>query len=118
KLALVMFTFDFAEKLNDTDITVNCLHPASMMDTNLVKESGGKPRTSIKEGTDTVMYVATSPETENVTGRYFDHHKQTSAEKQAYDKNARKELHTLSVQFIELSQPHNQSLYPEKLERL
>ncbi|MEO8612481.1 MAG: SDR family NAD(P)-dependent oxidoreductase, partial [Chloroflexota bacterium] len=33
KLAQVMFTFDLAEQLRDDGITVNCLHPASLMPT-------------------------------------------------------------------------------------
>ena len=36
KLALVMFTFDLAEALREERITVNCLHPASLMNTKLV----------------------------------------------------------------------------------
>ena len=102
KLALVMFTFYLANELKDKGITVNCLHPASMMDTKMVREGGGKPRTAVQEGVDTVMYVATSPETENITGAYFDHHKQIRAEKQAYDENARNKLNELSIRLSKL----------------
>ncbi len=39
KLALAMFTFDLAEQLKDEQITVNCLHPASLMNTKMVYEA-------------------------------------------------------------------------------
>jgi len=98
KLAQIMFTFKLAQKLKDTEINVNCLHPASMMDTKLVREGGGEPKTSVKEGVDTVAYVATSPDTEHTTGVYFDHHKPTKAEPQAYDSEARDKLYELSLE--------------------
>jgi NAD(P)-dependent dehydrogenase (short-subunit alcohol dehydrogenase family) len=114
KLALIMFTFDLAEKLKAKGVTVNCLHPASMMDTKLVREGGRQSKTSVKEGTDTLVYVATSPETQNVTGAYFDHHKQTVADKQAYDKNSRNELFDLSLKLTEMPILHRTPLFSEK----
>ena len=107
KLALIMYTFDLAENLKDKGITVNCLHPASMMDTKLVRESGGKPRASVKEGTDTVMYVTASPETENITGAYFDHHQQATAHPQAYDSHAREKLHEITLKMTEIPIIHS-----------
>jgi len=101
KMALVMFSFDLAEKLKDIGITVNCLHPASMMNTKMVRESGATYMTTVEEGVDTVDYVATSPETKTITGAYFDHHSQEKAEVQAYDKKAREKLWELSVGLIE-----------------
>ena len=101
KMALVMFTFDLAEKLKNSGITVNCLHPASMMDTKMVRESGVTPITTVEEGRDTVSYVATSEETKNVTGAYFDHHRREKAEWQAYDKAAIKKLRELTLGLIE-----------------
>jgi len=97
KLALVMFTFSLAQELKNTQVNVNCLHPASMMDTKLVRKEGGEPRTSVKEGVDTIVYVATSPDTEHITGIYFDHHKPTKAEPQVYASKARDKLYELSL---------------------
>jgi len=101
KMALVMFSFDLAEKLKDSGVTVNCLHPASMMNTKMVRESGAAYMTTVEEGVDTVDYVATSLETEMITGAYFDHHNQEKAEVQAYDKKAREKLRELSIGLIE-----------------
>ena len=42
------------------------------------------------------MRLATSPELEGVTGRYFDGKRETRADRQAYDEAARKKLWDLS----------------------
>jgi NAD(P)-dependent dehydrogenase (short-subunit alcohol dehydrogenase family) len=43
KLALIIFTFDLAEELKGRDVTVNALHPATFMDTFMVREAGSAP---------------------------------------------------------------------------
>ena len=49
KLAQIMFTFELAERLNPLEVTVNALHPATLMDTKMVREgSGGSCRASTK----------------------------------------------------------------------
>ncbi|MBS3756850.1 MAG: SDR family NAD(P)-dependent oxidoreductase, partial [Desulfobacterales bacterium] len=39
KLAMILFTFDLAAQLKDSGITANCLHPATLMPTNMVLET-------------------------------------------------------------------------------
>ncbi len=39
KLAQILFTIDLAEELKDCKVTVNCLHPATYMDTTMVRQS-------------------------------------------------------------------------------
>ena len=72
KLTLVMFTFDLAEELEGTGVTVTCLHPATLMDTKMVFEAFGRASSSVQEGADATVYLVTSPELEGVTGKYFD----------------------------------------------
>ena len=43
KLAQILFTRELAERLGDRDVTVNALHPATLMDTNMVLGPGGTP---------------------------------------------------------------------------
>ena len=57
KLAQVMFTIDLAEQLKDAGITVNCLHPATFMNTNMVIESGYSPTSSVEEGADAILHA-------------------------------------------------------------
>ncbi|HEX5819133.1 MAG TPA: SDR family oxidoreductase [Gemmatimonadales bacterium] len=78
KLMNVLFTFELARRLEGTGLTVNALHPG-VIGTRLlvtyfprvlqpiVARVTGTP----DEGADTILYLATSPEVEGVTGRYF-----------------------------------------------
>jgi NAD(P)-dependent dehydrogenase (short-subunit alcohol dehydrogenase family) len=105
KLAQVMFTLDLALALKGTGVTVNCLHPATFMNTNMVIESGVKPLSSVEEGADAILHVATSPELEGKTGIYFDGKRPGRANAQAYDDAARERLRELSVRLTNLSAP-------------
>jgi len=96
KLAQVMFTFELAERLGGSGVTVNALHPASLMDTKMVLEAFGRSMSTVEEGAEATVRLATSPELEGVTGRYFDGTREGRAERQAYDEEARKRLWALS----------------------
>ncbi|MBK1438435.1 SDR family NAD(P)-dependent oxidoreductase [Parapedobacter sp. ISTM3] len=96
KLALVMLAMTLSHRLRDAGIRINSVHPASLMDTTLVRESNSRPRSSISEGVDAVLFVATSPEVADISGAFFDGKRQARAHDQAYDENARKMLFTIS----------------------
>jgi NAD(P)-dependent dehydrogenase (short-subunit alcohol dehydrogenase family) len=96
KLAQVMFTFELAERLRGTGVTVNALHPATLMDTKMVHQTFGHASSTVQEGTEAVVRLAASPELEGVTGRYFDGTREARADRQAYDAGARKRLWDLS----------------------
>jgi NAD(P)-dependent dehydrogenase (short-subunit alcohol dehydrogenase family) len=105
KLAQVMFTLDLALTLKDSGVTVNCLHPATFMNTNMVIESGVKPLSSIEEGADAILHLATSPDLEGKTGIYFNGKRPEQANAQAYDDAARERLRELSMHLTKLSAP-------------
>jgi NAD(P)-dependent dehydrogenase (short-subunit alcohol dehydrogenase family) len=96
KLAQVMFTFELAERLQGTGVTVNALHPASLMDTKMVQDTFGYTMSTVEEGSEAVVRLAVSPELEGITGRYFDGKREARADGQAYDKEARQTLWELS----------------------
>ena len=96
KLAQIMFTFELAERLSGTGVSVNALHPASLMDTKMVQDTFGYAMSTVEEGTEAVVRLAVSPELEGVTGRYFDGTREARADGQAYDKEARQTLWELS----------------------
>ncbi len=80
KLLNMLFTSELAERLKDTPITVNALHPG-VVHSNFAHELGGifnflnkmaKPfYLSPEKGAATSVYLATSPEVRNITGKYF-----------------------------------------------
>ena len=101
KLALVMFAFDLAEEMAGTGVTVNALHPASLMDTKMVREWFGAPRTSVEEGANHVERLVVSDEFDGVTGTYFVQDQPSRAVEQAYDEKARQRLRELSLRWTE-----------------
>ncbi len=80
KLMNVLFTKELARRLQGTGVTANALHPGTVA-TGLFGRFLGLPRwlgfvsdwygISPEEGAETSIYLATSPEVENVTGEYF-----------------------------------------------
>jgi NAD(P)-dependent dehydrogenase (short-subunit alcohol dehydrogenase family) len=98
KLAQIMFTFELAERERNAGVTVNALHPASLMDTKMVHEAFGYTMSTVEEGSEAVVRLAVSPEVGDITGAYFDGTGEARAERQAYDPQARVRLWTLSEQ--------------------
>jgi NAD(P)-dependent dehydrogenase (short-subunit alcohol dehydrogenase family) len=92
KLALIMLTCDLADELEGQDVAVNALHPATYMDTFMVREAGATPISTVEEGADAIMNLAISPETRGCTGEYFDGLRPARARPQAYDRRARERL--------------------------
>lgn len=103
KLAQVTFTFDLADRLKGSGVTVNSLHPATFMNTNMVIESGYEPVSSVEQGADAILHLAASPELEGRTGLYFDGQRPARANAQAYDADARRRLMDLSLRLTGLA---------------
>ncbi|HKK45046.1 MAG TPA: SDR family oxidoreductase [Balneolaceae bacterium] len=106
KLALIMFTIDLAEKLKDDNITVNSLHPGTYLNTKMVREADINPLGKAETGADAELYLATAPELENVTGKYFDRKKESRALDQAYDHEAREKLWKRGKEWTGLNEDH------------
>jgi NAD(P)-dependent dehydrogenase (short-subunit alcohol dehydrogenase family) len=105
KLAQIMFTIDLAARLKaqGVDVTVNALHPSSLMPTKMVFEAfGNQTMSTIEDGADAIMFVATSPELAHTSGAYFDRTRRVRAEDQAYDAEARRRLWELSMRLTVL----------------
>ncbi len=98
KLAQIMFTFTLAEMLDAKKVTVNSLHPATMMDTPMVTASGRQPMSSVEDGANAVMQLAVGTVVDGRTGLYFNQMNEARANQQAYDAAARKRLWDLSVE--------------------
>ena len=100
KFALAAFTFDLAEELADSGITVNCLHPASLMNTHMVRESMIPPMSTIASGARAVMNLATGPAGGNLTGRYFAGTSEARAHQATYDPAIRSRLRTVTAELL------------------
>ena len=97
KLSQIMFTIDLAEELKGTGVTVNSLHPATYMNTTMVRAGGVTPMSTVEEGGAAILHLATGDDMEGRSGLFFNGMKETRANAQAYDAAARKKLRDLSL---------------------
>ena len=80
KLCNILFTYELARRMEGSGVTVNALHPG-LVRTNIARNNGllgrvvnffiGARGVDAVEGAKTLVYLASSPEVEGVTGRYF-----------------------------------------------
>ena len=95
KLAQVMFTIDFAAELRDKKVTVTALHPATLMDTTLVREAGAQVMSTVDEGATAVMQQITG---DVLSGQFYNGLRPARPHAQANDEDVRARLRQLSMQ--------------------
>jgi NAD(P)-dependent dehydrogenase (short-subunit alcohol dehydrogenase family) len=112
KLAMILFTHELAKKLEGTGVTVNSAHPG-VVRTNFAKNNGGlvalgfsflglffiSPESAARR----VLYVATSPDLEGVTGKYFTKMHEVRSSQESYDDDSAKRLWQVSGELTHLS---------------
>jgi len=103
KLAQIMFTIDLAEELKETGVTVNALHPATYMNTTMVREGGIAPISTVEQGGEAILHLAAGDDVAGKTGLFFNGMQQSQANPQAYDEAARKRLRALSLELTGLT---------------
>jgi NAD(P)-dependent dehydrogenase (short-subunit alcohol dehydrogenase family) len=113
KLANVMFSNELARRLEGTGVTANSLHPG-VVRTNFGSEDqagffavmGGVVRPFLKtpaQGAQTSIYLASSPDVEGVTGKFFANRKPKTANKVAYDTDMAARLWQVSADLVGLT---------------
>ncbi|GAA0334655.1 SDR family NAD(P)-dependent oxidoreductase [Actinoallomurus spadix] len=100
KFALAAFTFDLAGELASDGITVNCLHPATFMNTHMAREAMMPPMSTVGTGAKAVLNLAAGPAGGAVTGRYFDGESEARAHEGTYDPAIRARLRTLTAELL------------------
>ncbi|MGD2250404.1 MAG: SDR family oxidoreductase [Candidatus Methanofastidiosia archaeon] len=115
KLAQIMFTYDLAQKLKGTGVTVNCIRVTNVkIDLDRIRNISWYMRytyrvkrffgISPEKMAETYVYLAAAPELENVTGKYFDEHaNQVKSSKNSYDKVIWKKLWDVSAELTNLN---------------
>jgi NAD(P)-dependent dehydrogenase (short-subunit alcohol dehydrogenase family) len=108
KLANVLFTYELARRLNGTSVTANCLHPGAV-GTNLFRGLPKFVQTLIKlaaispgRGAATSIFLASSPEVQGVTGKYFARRRQQQSSEASRNEEAARELWELSAELTGL----------------
>lgn len=112
KLANVLFTYELARKLANTKITTNALHPG-VVGTNFGSNNSGFMAMFVrlylrlfsisdKEGAQTSIYLASSPEVENITGKYFVKKKARNSSNASHSKDVASRLWQVSLELTRL----------------
>jgi NAD(P)-dependent dehydrogenase (short-subunit alcohol dehydrogenase family) len=112
KLAVVLFTYELARRLEGTGVTVNCLHPGFVA-THFGQRDGGPAfrllvkvigsfGASPQEGAKTSLYLACSPEVESVTGHYFVKSIPRRSATISYDESLQRHLWEQSAKLVNL----------------
>ena len=110
KLANVMFTYELARRLAGSGLTANALHPG-VVDTGFGAEDPSRiyrflvplARPFMKtpqRGAATSIYLASSPEVEGITGRYFVDRRARTSSKASYDADAAARLWQVSTGLV------------------
>ena len=103
KLALIMFSIELAARLGHIGaVTVNSLHPGTLMPTKIVYEAWSQTIDTLDSGIAAVTRLATEPALDGVSGRYFDGQTESKALGQAYEPDARQRLWSLSADLVDL----------------
>jgi len=108
KLALTLVSYELSRKLEGSNVTVNVVHPG-LINTNL-----GRDRSSVSTGfakrffktpevgAETSIYLASSPEVEGITGKYYVKKEQKRSSKESYNEEYAKKLWEISVEMTNL----------------
>ena len=107
KLANVLFTYELARRLQGTGATANCLHPGGIrtrLNANYAGRAGAAEASpaELQRGAQTSIYLATSPEVEGVSGKYFVNRRQTQSSAESYDQHLAQRLWQISAELTGL----------------
>jgi NAD(P)-dependent dehydrogenase (short-subunit alcohol dehydrogenase family) len=115
KLANILFTYELSRRVEGTGVTVNALTPGGVA-TNFCRNNDwiswikhvaahlrARDLVGPKEGAKTSVYLATSPEVEGVTGKYFSNQKPVRSSDASYDKETAERLWNVSLELTGLS---------------
>jgi NAD(P)-dependent dehydrogenase (short-subunit alcohol dehydrogenase family) len=102
KLSQIMFTIDLAGELKGSGATANSLHPATYMNTTMVRAGGITPISTVEQGGAAILHLATGDDVAGKSGLFFNGLQEAKANPQAYDAAARTRLRTLSLELTGL----------------
>jgi retinol dehydrogenase 14 len=110
KLANVLFTYELARRLQATSVTANALHPGVVRTSFGAEDPGGFQRLftpfmrpfmkAPAQGSATSIHVASAPDLERVTGRFFANSKPKRSSKRSYDEDAAARLWQVSADLV------------------
>ena len=113
KLANVMFTYELARRLAGTGVTATVLHPGVVRTSFGTEDQAAYLAVMIRvarlfmktpaQGAGTPIYLASSPEVEGITGRYYANRKPKTSSKASYDTTAAVRLWQASADLADVA---------------
>jgi NAD(P)-dependent dehydrogenase (short-subunit alcohol dehydrogenase family) len=113
KLANILFTYELARRLQATSVTANALHPGVVRTSFGAEDPGGIQRLIVPfvrpfliapvQGAATSIHLASSPDLDQVSGRYFANSKPKRSSKASYDETAAARLWQVSAELVNLT---------------
>jgi retinol dehydrogenase 14 len=113
KLANVLFTYELARRLQATAVTANALHPGVVRTSFGAEDPAVVQRLFIPfllhfmkapaQGAATSIHLASAPDLEQVTGRYFASSRQKRSSERTYDEAAATRLWQVSANLVGLT---------------
>jgi NAD(P)-dependent dehydrogenase (short-subunit alcohol dehydrogenase family) len=103
KLSQIMFTIDLANELTGTGVIANSLHPATYMNTTMVRAGGITPISTVEQGGEAILHLAVGDDVAGKSGLFFNGMREAQANPQAYDAAARERLRRLSLELTGLA---------------
>lgn len=101
KLAIILFTYELARRLQDSGVTANALHPG-VVATDFARDGGGMMSLIMRlfrfgfitpeQGAQTSIFLAASPNVEGITGKYFVKCKRVPSSPASYDEDVARRL--------------------------
>lgn len=113
KLANILFTTELSRRLEGTGVTVNALHPG-LVNTGFGRNNPGilmkimgaiipLIARSPEKGAETSVFLTSSPEVQNISGKYFVDCKVTQPAPQAADRTVAEKLWGVSAEMVHLA---------------
>jgi NAD(P)-dependent dehydrogenase (short-subunit alcohol dehydrogenase family) len=115
KLALILFTYELARRLDGTGVTANCLHPGAVATDALSKDPDTSALARLmyklvkpfflspEKGAETSIYLASAPQVAQVTGQYFIKKAPVPSSPESYDVAIARRLWAVSAELTGLT---------------
>jgi retinol dehydrogenase 14 len=116
KLALILFTYELARRLAGTNVTVNCLHPGAVATDAPLKDPDLSSFSRImyklvrlfflspEKGAETSIYLASSPDVEGISGKYFIKKKEVASSPESYNEELARKMWEVSAKLSGLGE--------------
>ncbi len=111
KLGNILFTYELARRLENTGVTANALHPGAV-NTKLLRAGFGNYGHDLERGAETPVYLASSPDVQDFTGKYFVDKRPVPSSTLSYDQELQEQFWNIGEQLTDLARKESRMNQP------